>query len=192
MLGPIIGGFLSQAKGWRWNFWLLAIISGALTIAAFVLMRETYAPILLERKAKRLRKETGNSQLKSKLDTGLKPKDFFLRALVRPSKLLSRSPIVILLSLNMSIAFGYLYLLFTTFTFVFEGQYHFNSGEAGLAFLGLGMGMITGLPVFGKTSDAMVKKQTAKNNGVLKPEYRLPAMSESIFDFDSRSRVDYD
>lgn len=24
--GPIIGGFLSQAKGWRWVFWLLSIL----------------------------------------------------------------------------------------------------------------------------------------------------------------------
>lgn len=26
VLGPVIGGFLSQAKGWRWVFWFLAII----------------------------------------------------------------------------------------------------------------------------------------------------------------------
>lgn len=26
VIGPVAGGFLSQAKGWRWVFWLLAII----------------------------------------------------------------------------------------------------------------------------------------------------------------------
>jgi multidrug resistance protein len=25
VLGPVVGGFLSQAKGWRWIFWVLAI-----------------------------------------------------------------------------------------------------------------------------------------------------------------------
>ena len=25
-IGPVAGGFLSQAKGWRWIFWLLAIV----------------------------------------------------------------------------------------------------------------------------------------------------------------------
>ncbi|KAL9091785.1 MAG: hypothetical protein Q9159_001300 [Coniocarpon cinnabarinum] len=179
VLGPIIGGFLSQSKGWRWTFWLLTIVAGVLTIAAFIFMRETYAPVLLERKTKRLRKETGNPALRSKLDTGLKPKDFFLRAIIRPSRLLTLSPIVILISLNMSIAFAYLYLLFTTFTYVFEGQYGFNAGESGLAYLGLGLGMLLGLPVFGKTSDAMVRKKTANNNGVAKPEFRLPAMRMS-------------
>jgi multidrug resistance protein len=26
VVGPVAGGFLSEAKGWRWNFWLLAIL----------------------------------------------------------------------------------------------------------------------------------------------------------------------
>lgn len=25
-IGPIIGGFLTVAKGWRWNFWLVSIL----------------------------------------------------------------------------------------------------------------------------------------------------------------------
>ena len=26
VVGPIAGGFLSQAKGWRWVFWIIAIV----------------------------------------------------------------------------------------------------------------------------------------------------------------------
>lgn len=26
VVGPVAGGFLSQAKGWRWVFWLIAIV----------------------------------------------------------------------------------------------------------------------------------------------------------------------
>lgn len=25
-IGPVIGGFLTIAKGWRWNFWFVAIV----------------------------------------------------------------------------------------------------------------------------------------------------------------------
>jgi MFS family permease len=25
-VGPIVGGFLTVAKGWRWNFWFVAIV----------------------------------------------------------------------------------------------------------------------------------------------------------------------
>ena len=147
-------------------------------VASFFLLKETYAPVLLERKTRRLQKETGNLKLRSKLDTGVQPREFFIRAVVRPTKMLTTSPIVFLLTLNVSIMFSYLYLLFTTFTFVFEEYYHFNSGESGLAYLGVGLGMLIALPVFGKVSDATVKKQTAINNGKFKPEYRLPLLGK--------------
>ena len=91
--------------------------------------------------------------------------------------MLALSPIVFLLSLNVSIVFAYLYLLFTTFTYVYQEQYHFNLGEAGLAYLGIGVGLLLALPVFGKLSDRYVRSQTAKNNGVMKPEFRLPALT---------------
>ena len=26
VVGPVIGGFLAENKGWRWTFWLLAIL----------------------------------------------------------------------------------------------------------------------------------------------------------------------
>src|SRR5271167_2476036 len=58
VIGPVAGGYLAQAKGWRWVFWVLSIVSGFFTILSFFFMRETYAVILVDRKAKRLRAET--------------------------------------------------------------------------------------------------------------------------------------
>jgi MFS family permease len=26
VIGPIAGGFLSESKGWRWDFWLISIV----------------------------------------------------------------------------------------------------------------------------------------------------------------------
>ncbi|KAI9663534.1 MAG: hypothetical protein M1831_002543 [Alyxoria varia] len=177
VVGPVIGGFLSQAKGWRWVFWLLTIVGGTLAVTSVFLLRETYAPVILERKAARLRKETGNQNLRSKLDEGLPPREFFRRAVVRPTKLLFLSPIVFLLTLNVSIVFGYLYLLFTTFTYVFEAQYGFTTGTAGLTYLGAGIGMFVGLGIVGRASDAILKKKAAQEpDGKAKPEHRLPPL----------------
>lgn len=189
VIGPVIGGYLSQAKGWRWVFWLIAIIvsraipsqqsklsyqAGTISIAAFICLRESYPPVLLERKTKRLRKQTGNQELRSKLASPFTPREVFKMSIIRPMKMLLFSPIVLALSTFMAVVYGYLYLLFTTLTGVFESTYHFSSGAVGLTYLGIGLGSILGLVVFGAVSDRIVKAKSAA--GEMKPEYRLPPM----------------
>ncbi|KAJ5975549.1 hypothetical protein N7481_009256 [Penicillium waksmanii] len=175
VVGPVAGGYLAQAKGWRWTFWVLAMASGAIAISSLLTIKESYAPTLLSRKTKRLQKETGNMNLRSALDTGRSPRDLFIFSIVRPTKMLFLSPIVFLLSLYVGVVYGYLYLLFTTISAVFEDQYHFSQGSVGLSYLGIGIGSIVGLIILGTTSDRLLKYLTAKN-GVSKPEYRLPPM----------------
>lgn len=149
-------------------------------------MRETYAPVILARKAARLRKETGNEAIRSKLDAGLSPRDFFMRSIIRPAKMLVRSPVVLMTSLFVGLVYGYLYLLFTTFTLVFQQNYGFSSGSVGLTFLGIGVGSFIGLIFFAWSSDRTLKKRTAqadtialaegKESAGMKPEYRLDLM----------------
>ncbi|KAL2372877.1 hypothetical protein RJ035_004051 [Blastomyces gilchristii] len=174
--GPIAGGYLTESMGWRWTFWILAIASGAVAVNTFVFMSESCHSILLEQKRKRLVKETGNQNLKSVLDTGKTSKELFLFAIVRPTKMLFLSPIVFLLSLYMALVYGYLYLLFTTFSSVFVGQYNFSTGSAGLAFLGIGVGSLIGLAFSSALSDRILQNLAKKNNGEMKPEYRVPLM----------------
>ncbi|MCJ1377355.1 hypothetical protein MMC17_000450 [Xylographa soralifera] len=179
VVGPVAGGYLSQAKGWRWVFWVIAIFAGVLTIACFWVLRESYASTILERKARKLRKETGNQSLRSILHSGLSPFNLFKRSIIRPAKMLFFSPIVLLLSIDMAVVYGYLYLLFTTITEVFQSTYHFSQGSVGLTYLGLGIGMFLGLGIFGVASDYILKRQSAK--GEMKPEYRLPPMIPGAF-----------
>lgn len=150
--------------------------SGIMCFMTFFVMKETSHGILLEQKTKRLRQETGNQNLRSKLDSGLTPAQNFRRAIVRPTKMLLFSPIVLLLSIYMAVVYGYLYLLFTTLTSVYEEVYHWNSGVAGLSYLGIGIGMFIGLFSFAATSDRTVTALMKKKNTDRKPEYRLPVM----------------
>jgi multidrug resistance protein len=172
VVGPVAAGFLVDAKGWRWVFYVLTIASGVFTILLFLFGAETFHPVILEKRAARLRKETGNPNLRSALKSPLPPKEVFIRAIVRPMKMLFMSPIVLLMSLYVSVNYGVLYLLFTTITFVFQGQYGFSSSMVGLSFLGTGVGMISGMVVLGIVSDKIIKKKQAKGN--VKPEHRLP------------------
>lgn len=112
-------------------------------------MRESNAIILLRRRALRLRKETGRSDLIAKGDTNETIQEIVQRAIVRPFKLLIMSPIVTLVSLYNAIAFGLIYLLFTTFPDVFETQYGFSVQLSGLSYLGMGIGRST-IPSFGE------------------------------------------
>lgn len=185
VVGPVCGGFLAEAKSWRWIFYVIAMCTALFAISAFFILRETYVPVLLERKAARLRKAANNPNLRSKLDNGLTPRQLFLRAIVRPTKMLFLSPICGLMSLYMAIVYGFLYLLFTTFTFVFEDNYNFSPSIVGLVYIGVGVGNFMGLAVLGATSDRLAKALALKDqkrdggtggDGKIKPEYRLPPL----------------
>ncbi|PNY28265.1 major facilitator superfamily transporter [Tolypocladium capitatum] len=175
-IGPIAGGFLSQAAGWRWIFWVLVITAGVITIAGLLVLRETHAPTLLERKTRRLRKETGNMNLHSKLDSRLAPKDLFIRSIVRPFKLLV-TPTCLLLSVYSAFVYAMIYFMFSTFSFIFEGNYGFGQGTVGLVYIALGIGMMIGLVIQQVAGNRIMEKLADKrNNGKPKPEYRIPPM----------------
>ena len=103
-IGPVAGCYLIRAAGWRWVYWLITIIAGVITVFTFFTLKESYAPVILERKAARLRKQTGNPNLRSKFaDQSTTPAEKLKQAIVRPLKLLFLVPIVTLMSLYVAI-----------------------------------------------------------------------------------------
>jgi len=173
VVGPVAGGFLASAKGWRWVFWLITIVAGFVSILFLLLAKETYAPVLLQRKVVRLRRETGNPNIRHELDKGLTPGKMMKLGIVRPLKLLFLSPIGAISAFYLAVVYGYLYLMFSSITEVFIETYRFSSNIAGLAYLGIGVGSIIGLMIISLTSDRLLKRQMARNNGVAKPEVRI-------------------
>jgi MFS family permease len=141
---------------------------------SLILMSETSASVILERKAKKLRKETNNDKLRSKLDSGLTPTELFRFSIIRPAKMLTRSTICFAISLYVAITYTYLYILFTTFTAVFTNQYHWHGGITGLSFLGLGIGSLIGQFVYIHYGNRTVSKHIER--GDFTPEMRLHIM----------------
>lgn len=147
------------------------------TLVFLFVSRETYAPVLLERKATRLRRTTGRLDLKPKFDTGSTPQEHWQRALVRPTKLLLFSPICTLMSLYLALVYGVLNLLFATFTFVFKEIYGFSDSIAGTAYISMGIGSLIIAAILSYQSDRIMKHLADKHNrGNNKPEYRLPVL----------------
>ena len=44
MIGPAIGGSVTQYLGWRWNLWILAILGSLILILIFFFLPETFTP----------------------------------------------------------------------------------------------------------------------------------------------------
>ncbi|OJJ02228.1 hypothetical protein ASPVEDRAFT_131428 [Aspergillus versicolor CBS 583.65] len=174
VLGPIVGGFVSEYAGWRWTLRIILIMSGVIGAVTVVFMKETNATVLLKQKAEGLRKEAGNASTTAQVPRNESPGQMLLQALIRPVKLLILSPIVLLVSLYTGLMFGLIFLLFTTFPSVFQGVYGFSPGPAGLAYLGLGIGMLLGLILFSILSDKLLGQ--GQGCVVRKPEQRLILM----------------
>lgn len=59
-LGPaVFGGVVQHIGNWRWIFYIQLIVYGALFPLFFFMLKETRANVILRRRAKKLRKETG-------------------------------------------------------------------------------------------------------------------------------------
>ncbi|KAI0426234.1 major facilitator superfamily domain-containing protein [Xylaria sp. FL1042] len=172
IIGPVFGGFLVESVGWRWVFWVIAIAYGVGTIASYVVLRETYAPQILERKAARRRKETGNPRYQSMLKKNQSAKQLWISAIAKPVRMTIHSPIVAITSGYIAIMYGVIYILFTTFTFVFEDKYNFTARSAGLAFVAGGVGNIVGQAFTGIYSDKLVKRNASQGKEPC-PEDRL-------------------
>lgn len=82
-------------------------MSLVIAVITFPAMTEGYSPILLSRRAKRLRHMTRNWALRAKFEeTETNLRDLADRYLQRPAKMLVLEPILLLVSIYMSFVFG--------------------------------------------------------------------------------------
>lgn len=187
-LGPIVGGFLGEAKGWRWVEGLMAIFTGSLWIIGTLTIPETYPPVLLRKRAAALAKATGHVyRTKMDVDSGKTPSvgQAFKTALSRPWVLLFREPIVLALSLYLSVLYGTLYMMFAAFPIIFQQKRGWSEGIGGLAFLGVAVGMLAAviytIPDNTRYLRATEKAKKAGAFGAA-PEARLPpSMLGAVF-----------
>lgn len=68
VLGPLVGGFAYSAKGWTWTIWELLWISGFALVVLFFLLPETSSSNILSRRARRIRRITGDQRYASEAE----------------------------------------------------------------------------------------------------------------------------
>jgi MFS family permease len=174
-IGPIVGGFMAETVGWRWVEGAMAIFTGLLWIFGACVIPETYAPVILSRRAKELTKRTGKVHVSNieKRQGKLTPAAAYKRALSRPWVLLFLEPIVLLISIYMAILYGTLYMLFGAFPIVFAENRHWSQGISGLAFCGVAVGMVLGVS-YSIIDNKRYSRVEAEHSGEAPPEARLP------------------
>ncbi|KAK3645611.1 Synaptic vesicle transporter SVOP [Elasticomyces elasticus] len=142
-IGPLVGGFMSDALGWRWLYWLQLIISGFCYILIAFTVPETYAPSILARRAKKMRKELNDAKYVTEQDLDLRPLSERLRIfLLRPFQLLFMEPIVLFVSIYMSVLYGLLYMFFVAFPVIYGEGKGYTSGITGLMFIPVAVGVV--------------------------------------------------
>jgi MFS family permease len=183
LIGFLIGGgYLGQAAGWQWDYWLPGIITSVSFLVALFLFPETLfsrgPKFLAERKHERTYWEMlwnfkGNLIPQRKLHAGDFLHTFYM--LKYPS---------------ITIPFWYYTWAWTfvntlpaiSLANIYTKAYHFKSGPIGLSLgVSLIIGCLLGELSAGRLSDYIVYRLAKQNGGIRKPEYRLYLSTLSAF-----------
>lgn len=175
-LGPVISGFLGLKKDWRWSFYVLLWLGGA-TAIIMLTIPETYGPVILLSKAKRIRKDKipGFEDVKAPVEVGDRSLVAIYKvALTRPWIILF-DPISLLCAIYMAVVYTLLYMLFSIYPIVFQEKRGWNSGVGELPLIGTVIGAcLGGLIVLWDTKrrDKMIQRGKATLH-TFEPEDRL-------------------
>lgn len=175
-LGPLIGGFVTVSYlGWRWVFWVMMIFAAFCWILTILFLPETFAPVLLVRKAKRFRKRDpeNNKNLYAPHEKGdFSIKALMHRTLLRPFQILGQEPILVMITVYISVVYGILYGLFEAVPVVFDTVRGFDESKAGLIFIAVGIGTTIG-GIISVLVQLRYKRLTPFWHNVPPPEERL-------------------
>ena len=150
--GPLIGGFVYERLGWRWGNWLAMILAGV-ALVMLALVKETYGPTLLQRRAARLRRETGDDRWWCRYDERVSTLVLLKTNLSRPFVLALTEPILWFINIWISLVYGILYLCFVAYPIVFTTHRGWSVSQTGLSFLGMGAGTLIGIAMEPGTSE---------------------------------------
>jgi MFS family permease len=172
LVAPVISGFVSPTLGWRWSFWIGLIIAG-ISLPPLFFLPETFGPVLLARRAQRLRKSTGNNQIFARIE--LEKKGFKQMAtvtLTRPLRMLCFEPIVSATCAYLSLIYGIFFMYFEAYPIVYQGIYKMSPGIAGLMFLPIFAGAALATSLFIYYDMFLRKAQRLKKSWTRKEEAR--------------------
>ncbi|KAI3321836.1 MFS general substrate transporter [Xylariaceae sp. AK1471] len=177
-IGPILGGFIAEYTTWRWIFWSTSIFQAVMIAVSFDVFRETFGPLILMRRAARLRKETGNQQYYTEYEHQIKDQSVLQvvgRALSRPLRMLIFHPLVQITAVISAFSYGTLYIVLSSFANLWSSYYHQPLAISGLHYIACALGELVGSQVCGRLMDVLFRRMKSRSsNGEHLPEFRIP------------------
>ncbi|KAL1305427.1 hypothetical protein AAFC00_002312 [Neodothiora populina] len=175
-LGPIVGGaIIVSGVSWRWTQYITGIYMLVMLFLDILILDESFPPILLVYKARRLRHESGNWALHAKHEEwDISLRELCNKYLVRPFQLLF-TPICFLVALYASFVYGILYATLAAFPVEFQETRGWNELIGALPFLALLLGIMIGACANIMNQKFYIKRFKAAGNRPV-PEARLPPM----------------
>ena len=183
-IGPIVGGFIVQYSTWRWMFWATTILQGLLELSSLFLFHESYAPVLLRRRAQKLRAETGDSRYHAEIEmreSGRSATWKISRSLSRPIRLLAFHPIIQIQAILSGINYGLLYFALASFSSLYVSAYGESVATSGLHYIAICAGEILGSQLCGPLMDYAYKRLTSRTGEAHVPELRIPLLLPGAF-----------
>lgn len=148
VISLIVNGFIAtDTERMDLIIWVNMAFAGVMWIMVS-LMPETYAPVILKRRAKKLRNETGNDKIMTEQEaTPLSFKEMVNECLIRPLKFVVTEPLLDLVCAFVALIYAYLYAFFFAYPYIFSTLYGFGDDKIGLMFIpiliGAGFAVIT-------------------------------------------------
>ncbi|GMF71650.1 unnamed protein product [Aspergillus oryzae] len=185
-MGPIIGAALTNNPrlGWRWTEYIEAIIVFFVFTVTFFCLPEVYGPVLLHKKAKRLRKETGNQELYHPHEHLIVDAySIVTKHFSRPLVMLVTEPMVTVIALYASFTYALLYLTLEVFPIVFNEIRQWKPVVATLPFIGLFVGVLLSAAFVILVGQPYYIRKWEEGGGNPVPEARLMPMAVGGFLF---------
>lgn len=150
-VAPICGAYISQGASWRWVFWATSIFTVFVQVTALFFLRETFAPAILAKKAKHMRKALQGIRkdvvVRTEYETGDRFSKILRKRLILPFIMMFTHPATQAPSIYRAYLYGVMYLMLSTFPLVFEEVYDMDVGPASLNYLSMCIGFMIGLQI---------------------------------------------
>ena len=173
-LGPLLSSYAVQNKGWRWSLWPLLCLNGIVWIVLFFTLPETSGQTILTRRAKALRKETGNDRFRSRgeiEDRKISLSSLLYETFCRPIQLTVTEPVLLCSNLYIAYLYGIVYCFFEAFPLAFQGRHGFSLGAMGVSYVAGFIGCTVTFLLFCIYNLKLVIPRFKQ--GKWRPEYRM-------------------